>query len=84
MTWLMTRLPTLLPRRRCLALPLLALAVVAAIAAAGVAESRAERATACGPAITVQDPDLRASLARFDRHQSAAARKVCAIYRDRH
>jgi hypothetical protein len=80
----MTKLRKFLARRRCFALPLLAIAVVAAIAAAGVAESRAERVTACGPAITIQDPDLRASLARFDRHQSAAARKVCAIYRDRH
>jgi len=80
----MTKLRKFLARRRCFAPPLLALAVVATLAAAGVVESRAERVTACGPAITVQDPDLRASLARFDRHQSAAARKVCAIYRDRH
>jgi len=69
--------------RRCLILPLLALAVVA-VAAAGIVESRAERASTCGPHIAIQDPDLRASLARFDRHQSAAARKVCAIYRDWH
>jgi hypothetical protein len=60
------------------------LGVVAAVAAAGVAESRAERVTTCGPPITVQDPDVRASLARFDRHQSAGARKVCTIYRDWH
>jgi hypothetical protein len=80
----MTRLYRLLARSRCLALPLLALAVVAAVAAAGVGESRAERVTACGPQIAVQDPDLRARLARFDRHQSDSARKVCAIYRDWH
>jgi hypothetical protein len=80
----MTKIPTLLLRRRCFALPLLAFAVVAAIAAAGIAGSRAERVTACGPAIAVQDPDLRARLARFDRHQSDSARRVCAIYRDWH
>jgi|GEM_PF-1813312 hypothetical protein len=74
----------LLGKLRCLALPLAAVAVVAGFAAAGVVESRAERAATCGLAITVQDPDLRASLVRFERHQSAAARKVCDIYRDRH
>jgi hypothetical protein len=80
----MTRIYQLLARLRCLALPAPALAAVAAVAATGVGESRAERVTACGPAITVQDPDLRARLARFDRHQSDSARKVCAIYRDWH
>jgi hypothetical protein len=74
----------ILAKSRCLVVPLLGLAVMAAVAAAGVVESRAERAATCGLAISVQDPDLRASLAQFDRHQSAAARKVCAIYRDRH
>ena len=80
----MASLYGLLGRLRCLAVPLLALGVVAAVAAAGVAESRAERVTTCGPRIAVQDPDVRASLARFDQHQSAGARKVCTIYRDRH
>ena len=80
----MTRIYRLLARLRCLALPVLALAVVAAVAATGVGESRAERVTACGPAIAVQDPDLRARLARFDRHQSDSARRVCAVYRDWH
>jgi hypothetical protein len=80
----MTRLYRLPARLRCLALPVLALVVVAAVAATGVGESRAERVTACGPAIAVQDPDLRARLARYDRHQSDSARRVCAIYRDWH
>ena len=66
---------------RSLVLPLGALAVIAGMAAAGTVESRAERPATCGLAITVQDPDLRASFVRFDRQQSAAARKVCAIYR---
>jgi len=80
----MGKLLRILGKLRCLALPLAALAVVAGIAIAGVAESRAERAATCGLAITVHDPDLRASLIRFDRQQSAAARKVCDIYRGRH
>ena len=61
---------------------LMALAVIGGVAAAGVAESRAGRPATCGLAITVQDPDLRASFVRFDRQQSAAARKVCTLYRD--
>ena len=68
---------------RSLFLPLVALAVIAGIAAAGAVESRSERAATCGLAITVHDPDVRASLVRFDREQSPAARKVCALYRDR-
>jgi hypothetical protein len=68
---------------RPLVLPLIALMVISGIAAAGVVESRAERPASCGLAITVQDPDLRASFVRFDRQQSAAARKVCAVYQDR-
>jgi hypothetical protein len=69
---------------RCLVLPLAALAVIVGVAITGVVESRAERAATCGLAITVHDPDLRASLIRFDRQQSAAAREVCDIDRDRH
>jgi hypothetical protein len=77
----MSKFYQLLRGLRCLVLPLLAVAVIAAVAAAGVAESRAQT---CGPQITIQDPDVRATLARFDRHQSAGAAKVCAIYRDWH
>jgi hypothetical protein len=64
---------------RFLVLSLTALAVFGGIAAAGVVESQAERPATCGLGITVQDPDLRASFIRFDRQQSAAARKICAI-----
>ena len=74
----------ILGKSRCLAIPLLALAVIGAAAALGTVESRAARTATCGLAITIHDPDLRASLVRFDRHQSAAARKLCASYRDRH
>jgi hypothetical protein len=80
----MAKLLGILGKSRCLAVPMLALGVIAAVAAFGAVETRAERATTCGLAIHVQDPDLRASLVRFDRHQSAAARKACGFYQDRH
>ncbi|HML12696.1 MAG TPA: hypothetical protein VK456_05285 [Xanthobacteraceae bacterium] len=80
----MTKLMGMLGKLRCLALPMLALAVIGTVAAVGMVETRAERAATCGLAISIQDPDLRASLVRFDRNQSAAARKVCAFYQDRH
>ena len=80
----MTKIMGMLGKCRCLVAPLLALGVIAGVAAAGMVETRAERATTCGLAIHVQDPDLRASLVRFEHHQSAAARKLCASYRDRH
>ena len=80
----MSKVMGILGKSRCLAVPMLVLGVIAAFTAAGMVESRAERAATCGLAIYVQDPDLRASLVRFDRHQSAAARKVCDFYRDPH
>ena len=80
----MAKLLGILGKCRCLVVPLLARAAVAAVTFVGAVETRAERAATCGLAIHVQDPDLRASLVRFDRHQSAAARKVCASSRDRH
>jgi len=72
----------LLNSRRC-ALPLFALALIAALAVGSSAHSRSERPT-CGPTVAVRDPGLRASFARFDREQSAAAGKVCTLYRDLH
>ena len=80
----MTKLLGIFGKSRCLVAPMLALGVIAGVAAAGMVETRAERAATCGLAISIQDPDLRASLVRFDRHQSTAARKVCAFQRDRH
>jgi hypothetical protein len=66
---------------RFLVLPLLALAVIVAIANPGQGDAR--HASSCGPALAaVRDPDLRASFARFDRQQSTAARQICAIYHD--
>ena len=40
------------------------------------------RIAACEPVI-VKDPGVRASFARFDRHQSAAARRICEPEHDR-
>ena len=80
----MTKLLKILGKSRCLAVPMAVVAVIAAVTTAGMVESRAERAATCGLAIHVQDPDLRASLVRFDRHQSATARKVCDFHWDRH
>jgi hypothetical protein len=63
-------------------LPALALFVIGSLPAP--ADSRAQVAGGgCGPAISsIADPALRASFERFDRTQSAAAAKVCAIYRN--
>jgi hypothetical protein len=37
----------------------------------------------CGPAISLtKDPGLRASFEKFERSQSAAAAKICALYRN--
>jgi hypothetical protein len=36
----------------------------------------------CGLAIAIQDPDIQAAFARFDRNQSAAAAKACAFLRN--
>ena len=80
----MAKLLGMLGKCRSLAVAILAVVAVATVAVVGAVETRAERAVTCGLAIHVQDPDLRASLVRFDRHQSAAARKVCASSRDGH
>jgi hypothetical protein len=60
--------------------PLLALVVIASLPAP--AESgRAHARVGCGPAIgSIIDPTLRETFVRFDRTQSAAAAKVCALY----
>jgi hypothetical protein len=46
------------------------------------AGSAPEGAGSCGLAIAIQDPDIRAAFARFDRNQSAAAAKACAYFRN--
>lgn len=61
-------------------LPLLALVVIGSLPAP--AESgRAETRGGCGPAVThIVDPALRATMASFDRTQSAAAGRICDLY----
>jgi hypothetical protein len=46
------------------------------------AGSAPQAARSCGLAIAIQDPDIRAAFARFDRTQSAAAAKACAYFRN--
>jgi hypothetical protein len=63
-------------------LPLMALIVIGSLPAPADT-GRIAGAAGCGPALTsVTDPVLRASFAQFDRRQSAAAAKICAIYRN--
>jgi hypothetical protein len=65
------------PRLLVFALILSTLTTVAAPAG-----SAPEAAGACGLAIHIHDPDIRARFEAFDRIQSAAAAKACAYYRN--
>ena len=57
------------------------LAAFAALVIAGVTGPAGSSATAtCGAITQIQDPGLRASFARFEAQQSAAAGKICASY----
>jgi hypothetical protein len=68
---------------RYFVLPFLALVVIGSLPAPADTGRTDTRASGCGPAIShITDPGLRADFARFDRGQSAAAAKVCAIYRN--
>ena len=63
----------------------IAFVAFAAIVAAGVTGSAGSSVTGtgtCGPTLEIRDPGLRASFAKFDTTQSAAASKVCAFYRN--
>ena len=60
----MTKILKVPGKFRCLVVPTAALAVIAAVTAAGMVETRAERAATCGLAIHVQDPDLRQASSR--------------------
>jgi len=76
-----------MPVRGTLAMHLPRLLVFAAIlstlsAAPAPAGSALGTADTCGLAIAIQDPDIRAAFARFDRNQSAAAAKACAYFRN--
>ena len=61
----------------------IAVAAFAALVIAGVSGSAGSSATAsCGAIVQIKDPGLRASFAKFEAQQSAAAAKVCASYRN--
>ena len=61
----------------------IALAAFAALVIAGGTGPAGSSATAsCGPIVQIMDPGLRASFAKFEAQQSAAASKVCASYRN--
>jgi hypothetical protein len=63
-------------------LPILALIVIGSLPAPADS-GRTPNGSGCGPAIaSVTDPGMRAAFERFDRSQSAAAAKICSIYRN--
>jgi hypothetical protein len=63
-------------------LPLIALVVIGSLPAPADS-GRAARNSGCGPALaSITDPALRATFDRFERSQSAAAAKICAVYRN--
>ena len=60
-----------------------ALAAVAAFVIALVtAPAGSSASPTCGPIAQIKDPGLRASFAKFEAQQSAAASKACAFYRN--
>ncbi len=62
-------------------LPLLALVVIGSLPAP--ADTGNTGAAGCGPGIArMTDPSMRATFERFERSQSAAAAKICALYRN--
>jgi len=62
-------------------LPVLAAIVIGSLPVPADAGRSANAASGCDVAVTtVTDPVLRASFKDFERTQSAAAAKVCAIY----
>jgi hypothetical protein len=63
-------------------LPLIALVVIGSLPAPAGSGSAAQ-AGGCGPAMaSITDPGMRATFDRFERSQSAAAAKICALYRN--
>jgi hypothetical protein len=64
---------------RYFVLPIIAVIIIGSLPMP--AESGGNRG--CGPAISLtKDPGLRASFEKFERSQSAAAAKICALYRN--
>ena len=63
-------------------LPILALIVIGSLPAPADS-GRTAVSGGCGPALsTIADPALKSSFDNLERTQSAAAAKVCAIYRN--
>ena len=63
-------------------LPLIALVVIGSLPAPADT-GRAAQSGGCGPAMaSITDPAMRATFDRFERSQSAAATKICAVYRN--
>jgi len=63
-------------------LPLLALVVIGSLPAPADTGT-ATQGGGCGPGITrMADPAIRSAFQQIERSQSAAAAKICAIYRN--
>jgi len=61
----------------------IALSAIAAFLIAFVtAPAGSSASPTCGPITQIKDPGLRASFAKFEAQQSAAASKACAFYRN--
>lgn len=60
-----------------------ALLLVAGTALTGWASYGAAPKSQCGPALSVSDPQLRDTLAAFDRDHGQEFAQVCALYRDK-
>ena len=61
----------------------IALAAVAAFVIAFVtAPAGSSASPTCGPIAQIKDPGLRASFAKLEAQQSAAATKICAAFRN--
>jgi hypothetical protein len=69
-------------RPRFFILPLVALIVIGSLPAAGDSGPAAQN-SGCGSALTsFTDLGMRATFEEFQRRQSAAAAKICAVYRN--
>lgn len=55
-------------------------AIVAFVIAFVTAPVGSSASATCGPIAQIKDPGLRASFAKFEAQQSAAASKACAFY----
>jgi len=61
---------------RFFVMPAIALAVLAML----YIPADGGRASECGPALRIADPDIRASFAEVQRRQSKTAAEICAVH----